>query len=184
MRIEQTIIDLARRLSEADLFTLTDDAIAANVLAAERLAGRYAVVARSRPAGLAKVRRLLDAFGDGYVPPASELERLLYATLDWPGMPPYERQASAPWRSPKDERVDALIPSSNLIIEADGRRWHTRVRDFDNDRRRDNAAAAHGYLVQRYGWEMLRHEPDDVARSILAATSHGRSRTYQVQDLP
>lgn len=43
--------------------------------------------------------------------------------------------------------VDAYIPRWRLTIEADGRRWHTRKADFERDRRRDNAAAAHGLVV-------------------------------------
>ena len=45
-----------------------------------------------------------------------------------------------------------------LVIEADGRAWHTRVEDFERDRRRDAEAAAAGYLTLRFTHHQLTHE--------------------------
>jgi very-short-patch-repair endonuclease len=58
--------------------------------------------------------------------------------------------------------IDLLLPAHRLIIEADGRRWHTRVQDFDKDRWRDNEAVAHGYRVLHFTWVHLRDLADDV----------------------
>ncbi len=179
VRPEQAIIEIARWRTADELGGIVDDALH-GPLRLERLGGRYAQVAHTRWPGLGKVRDVLTERDDGYVPPESELERLLYALLDGPGMPDYLRQAPAPWWSPADERVDALMPSAALIIEADGRRWHTRVRDFANDERRNNLAAAHGYRVMRFGWEDLTGNVGDQRALILAAVAGHELRADRV----
>jgi len=77
-------------------------------------------------------------------------------------------QVPAPW-SPGDQRVDAFILEWRLILEADGRRWHARVADFDNDRWRDNQAAAMGLRVQRFTFTHLTQRRGEVAELIAAA---------------
>ncbi len=108
----------------------------------------------SRRPGLPVIRRLiLERTEDGFVPPESELEALLFAVLaQLPSRPRVIRQAPLPWRSSRPGRVDALLPDHQLIIEVDGRRWHTRVKDFDRDQWRNNEAVAHGHRVMRFTW--------------------------------
>ena len=114
------------------------------------------------------MRRLIAVrSGHGFVPPSSVLERLLYRVLDRPRMPSYVRQARVPW-SP-DQVVDALVSAAKLIIEGDGRRWHTRIADFEQDRRRDRAAAEHGYRTLRFTYEDLAGSPDRVEAEVRAA---------------
>jgi very-short-patch-repair endonuclease len=43
-----------------------------------------------------------------------------------------------------------MPPDWNLVIEADGRHWHARVEDFEEDRRRDNELATRGIQVLRF----------------------------------
>jgi very-short-patch-repair endonuclease len=65
--------------------------------------------------------------------------------------------------------VDGLVPAWGLILEADGRTWHARVRDFETDRWRDNQAAAHGLRVQRFTYAHLRYRVDEVVAIIELA---------------
>jgi very-short-patch-repair endonuclease len=58
--------------------------------------------------------------------------------------------------------VDALIPAWRLIVEADGRRWHSRVNDRERDHDRDNVAAARGFRVMRFTHRMLTRRLDHV----------------------
>jgi very-short-patch-repair endonuclease len=122
----------------------------------------------SRRPGLPTMRALIhERTEDGWTPPESELEAMLYKLLSLlPGPPRIERQAAMPWRSTEALRVDALLPDHNLIIEADGRRWHTRVKDFDRDQWRTNEAVAHGYGVMHFTWVHLHDFPEDSARLI------------------
>jgi very-short-patch-repair endonuclease len=57
-------------------------------------------------------------------------------------------------------RVDFYVPAARVVIEADGRNWHTRCQDFESDRRRDNALAARGIQILRFTYEMLKSEPE------------------------
>ena len=99
------------------------------------------------------------------------MEALLFKVLaDVPGHPLVVRQAPMPWRAAAHLRVDALLPDHNLIVEADGRRWHNRVKDFDRDQWRTNEATAHGYRVMRFTWVHLTEFPvvalDQIDRTI------------------
>jgi very-short-patch-repair endonuclease len=60
-----------------------------------------------------------------------------------------------------------------LIIEVDGRRWHTRVRDFERDLWRTNQAVAHGYRVLRFTWVHFTESPDEVIATIERTLAAG-----------
>jgi very-short-patch-repair endonuclease len=105
--------------------------------------------------GIGALRDILDECGDGYEPPESELERRLARVLDDPRLPAWVRQARLPWLQAGHGRVDALIPEWRRIVEADGRRWHTRRADFDRDRARDHLAQRNGYEVTRFTHRQL-----------------------------
>src|SRR5688572_5784149 len=104
--------------------------------------------------GMANLRKVLESRGPGYVAPASRLERLLTDVLTGGGLPLPERQHPLPSRVGPG-RVDLAYPAARLIIEADSRRWHTRVADFETDRLRDNEATVLGWRILRYTWQRL-----------------------------
>ncbi|KQQ19004.1 hypothetical protein ASF48_16860 [Rathayibacter sp. Leaf299] len=68
-------------------------------------------------------------------------------------------------------RVDLLIGRS-LIIELDGRSTH----DFENDRRRDTAAAVDGYVTLRFSASQVLTRWPEVERAIVSAISRGLHR--------
>jgi very-short-patch-repair endonuclease len=63
--------------------------------------------------------------------------------------------------------VDVYVPSARLVVEADGRNWHTRWEDFESDRRRDNALAARGIQVLRFAYGMLKTDPGKCLEQTL-----------------
>lgn len=103
--------------------------------------------------------------------PESVLESELYVALEDPRLPPFTRQAPAPWDPDGRQRVDAAFSTVRLVVEADGRSWHARVADFERDRRRDHDAL-------RIGWGTIRFTADHiavpgyVADTVLAAIEH------------
>ncbi len=101
------------------------------------------------------MRELLEHRGAGYVPPESELEAMVLDLLARHGFPPPDRQVQLPWMVGTNERVDFAYCEQRLIIECDGRRWHTRERDFERDRRRDNEAMLAGWRVLRVTWDQV-----------------------------
>jgi very-short-patch-repair endonuclease len=71
-----------------------------------------------------------------------------------------------------DGRVDALIEDWGLVVEADSRRWHTRVGDFEADRQRDNDLIARGFRVVRFTYQMLKEDSEGCVRIIIQAGTH------------
>ena len=78
-------------------------------------------------------------------------------------------------------RVDILV-GDRLVIETDGRVWHSDARSFAEDKRRDLALAERGYLVLRVSYAQVDYESQhvlDVVRGIVARDEHrwsGRHR--------
>lgn len=161
----ETAVVIARELSQDSLETVIDDGLASGTFDIENLIHTLRV--RSGAPGIAKLRRVIEErSADAYEPPVNELERLLHVLLAQPGVPPSTRQV--PFSFDRvDMTVDAYIPTWRVLVEADGRRWHTRKADFERDRSRDNAATAHGLAVLRFTYSMLTRQPADCLQTLM-----------------
>jgi very-short-patch-repair endonuclease len=167
----ETVMTLAAEIDHDRMEALVDFLLARKSCTVEELA--RVVAANDGARGIGRLRPIVEyRLPDVYQPPTSELERLMYPILDDPRLPPYTRQV--PMRYEKvDATVDAYIDQWRLIVEGDGRRWHTRRADMERDRIRDNEAVAHGIVVLRFTYEMLRDHPEKVIDTLLRA---GRMR--------
>jgi hypothetical protein len=116
---------------------------------------RFVALAPRGGRDLRPMRALLERYGNGTVPLASELERVMRDLFTQPDLPQIAWQQPFPWWPDGPNRLDGLLPDWHVILEGDGRAWHTRARDFENDRRRDNEALARGYLPLRFTWHQL-----------------------------
>ncbi len=174
--VAQTLFDVAARVGLARLERAIDDALVSKRVTVADLEERLDFYVGSRRPGLPRMRALVgERAADGWVPPESELEAMLLRVLDRvPTAPRIVRQVEFAWRTNLTARVDVLLPDHRLIIEADGRRWHTRVADFDRDRWRDNEAVAHGHRVMRFTWVHLHDLADDVV-DLVDRTIHPSS---------
>jgi hypothetical protein len=122
---------------------------------------------RGRP-GTTVTREIVEQRGDGYVPPASELEALGFEVLRRGGLPEPVRQLDVGgehWIG----RVDAAYPEAKLIIEFDGRRHWQVLLEAQADRKRDAELVAAGWRVLRITWEMLTTDPEGVVRLVRQA---------------
>ncbi len=161
----ETVMQLARSMSEVRLESLVDSLLARKTLTVSELAG--VADASSGVPGITRVRKIVDYRSPtAYQPPTSELERLLFGILDNPRLPPYVRQMPMKYQQ-LNATVDAYIPDWKAIVEGDGRRWHQRRNDMMRDRRRDNEAIAHGLVVLRFDWDTLRDHPDRCLDQLL-----------------
>jgi len=161
----ETIVSLAGDLGPDHLEQLVDECLAAKSGDAETLMAT--IQRRSGVRGIARLRKITEErLPEAYQPPSSELERLLHRILDGPGIPQATRQFPFP-REVVPGTVDAYIHRWRLIIEADGRRWHTRKADFERDRMRDNLATSHGIAVLRFTYRMLTGVPERCVGMIL-----------------
>ncbi len=171
--LAQVFLDLvqvvpARRVKTA----LADRAdLQPSVLAA--VGDRFAVMYPRGGRDLRPMKAILTALGAGPLPSETELERRLRLLVERPEVPTVRWQAPFPGRDPGRQRVDGLIDAWGVVLEGDGRAWHTRIEDFERDRRRDAEAAAAGYQTLRYTWHQITEEPRWCVSTLVAA---GRRR--------
>ncbi|HEY3142130.1 MAG TPA: DUF559 domain-containing protein [Acidimicrobiales bacterium] len=163
---ERAVIELAATVGEEHLSRVADEVIATRKTTLARTAACFREVLRPGKPGMAKLARVLDTRGAGYVPPESELERVLFAALAAGGLPEPRRQFPLPGRRDLRGLVDAAYPDGKLLIEADGRRWHTRIEDLKRDHERDTEAARRGWLTLRFVYEQIVHSPGEVCAAI------------------
>lgn len=164
----ETLFVLARDTS-AEMVTKTfDQALVAGKLDLRAMASTIDREFGRRTPGAPLLRRLTSS----RMPTApshssSYLERLLEVILHDPRVPPWRREYEFALDG-VPSRVDVYVPTARLVIEADGRNWHTKWDDFENDRRRDNALAARGIQVLRFTYDMLVDEPDHCLQQTIA----------------
>jgi Transcriptional regulator, AbiEi antitoxin len=162
----QALVDAASHASVRLIRRALDDLVGDDPAQLDHVRRRF-LAARGRP-GLAGLGVLLAERGDGYVPTQSELEQALRDLADEPSVPTPTWQAPLPWRPTAPQRVDGLIEPWQVVLEADGRRWHTRVADFERDHDRDLTALRHGYVVARFTWVQLIHRPVESLATLIA----------------
>src|SRR5688572_13334625 len=123
----RAVVELGATTGPELIGRVADDLVRSRKTTYPAIAAVLADVARPGKAGLEKVARVLEERSDGYVPPASEFERALFAALDAGGLPAPERQVPLPGRGLDAGLVDGAYRDALMVLEADGRRWHARV---------------------------------------------------------
>lgn len=174
--VPETLLVLAGRIEPRRMERVLDDRLAAGSVAVDDFEVIRRRVADGRVRGARILFPLLDERAiDAWVPPTNELEGFLARLVDHPDVPVATRQY--PFRFERLPMiVDIYIAEWRLILEADGRRWHSRRADFERDRARDNAAAAAGIAVLRFTWRMLTEDFEGCQRTLLQ-TGAARART-------
>jgi hypothetical protein len=147
----RTLFDLAGVLPGQHLERLVDELLAAGTVKLGFVARRFGQYRRPGRKGVAALASILEARGPGYVPPASELEALLRDVLDRGGHPQPDWQRPHPGGAAAG-RVDVIFEPCKLIVEVDGRRWHSQVEQMEADRHREIAATLAGYHTMRFMW--------------------------------
>jgi very-short-patch-repair endonuclease len=69
--------------------------------------------------------------------------------------------------------VDALWPTERVIVELDGAAVHRTAKAFHDDRRRDAALAAEGYIVIRLTGQRVTQEAEAVIPGFTASSPAG-----------
>ena len=162
---ERAVVDLAATVGRRRLGDLVDLATD-RATSVARISACAAEIARPGKPGITKLGLVLDERGPGHVPPQSELERRLLAVLDAAGLPAPARQFPLPGRGAIEGVVDAAYRDVRLILEADGRRWHSRTRQLRRDHLRDAEAARAGWQTLRFVYEEIVGDPRHVAETV------------------
>lgn len=179
----RAVVECAATLGPRRLGRVLDDLVFDRRTSFGQVSVRLAEVMRPGKPGVAMLARLLDERDEGSTVSGSQLERDLVGALVAGGLPDPERQMALPGTGAIEGLVDAAYRDCKVIIEADGRRWHTRVRDLARDHARDAEAARVGWQTLRFLHEEITRDPDGVCATVadvravrLATTGTARGR--------
>ncbi len=164
---ERTIVDLAAHLSQRRLQEMIQNAAVEGQCTVVAVATMLDSLRRPGKRGVRALGRALDHVGPGGALPRSELEALLDQVIELSGLPAPLHEQPLPSFGGIVGFVDRTWPDARLIVEADGRRWHTRQQDIARDHDRTVEAARHGYLTLRFVWERLRNDPLGTAQALV-----------------
>jgi hypothetical protein len=164
---ERTVIDLAAVIRPARMELVLDAALAQQVDVGQLILAFNRLARRGRR-GIGRLRPLLEARGEGYVAPDSELERRFLAFVERTGLPEPARQLPTWWEGRLIGLADFAYPEARLIVELDGRLGHTQLIDGELDRWRDQQAVAAKWRVMRITWRQL-HQHADRTLAVLRA---------------
>lgn len=175
--VPRTLADLAAVVRPGRLRFSVEDALAAKACTFDELVKCYEELRRPGKRGMRDLGLILSALGPGPVRTMSQLEWLLLKVLREGGLPEPVREYDAPWDRSAPGRVDVAWPWAKVIAEGDSRRWHSRERDFEVDRRRDRLAQLAGWDVYRFTWYDLKQAPDEVVSTTEQALLIGVNKS-------
>jgi Transcriptional regulator, AbiEi antitoxin/Protein of unknown function (DUF559) len=164
----RTLLDLSAVLRPGRLAQVVGHDLAIHGVVPDALMAAYETWTRRGRRRSAVFGVILDAHL-GNPPPASELEYQFALLIRAAGLRMPQGQAVLDWLPPRPGTVDFAYPDRKLLIEVDGRAWHSRDADFDRDRRRDVEAALRGWTVLRFTWRQVRYEPEYVIDAVTRA---------------
>ena len=176
--LAETLLGIARHVDRERLEHLLDDALAAGKVTLEDFDPILDRIEGGRVKGTRPIRELvIERSANSPQVGSSYLERLLIRLLEGSDVPEWVAEFPFSVRG-EPARVDFYIPVWRLVVEADGRRWHTRKADFESDRRRDNELATRGIQVLRFSYQMLKSEPEQCLATIRETGLVRRANTF------
>jgi hypothetical protein len=160
----RTVLDLSGQLTVPRLAQVVEHCEVDGICSLVSVGAELARVRRRGRPGVRRLEEVLDRLGPGQALPHSELERLGDAVRRRAGLPEPEHEHPLPSASGRTGFVDRAWIEAKLIVEYDGRRWHTRRAEIDRDHRRDLEASALGWHPLRLTWEQLSSDPEGTAQ--------------------
>jgi len=163
----RTIVDCLLVLAEADALNLLDDALRERWTSLGELAWRVHEHA-GRP-GAPRLVALMRKIASGA---RSEAERRAVALLRAARVPGWVTNHRI-WDAKGDLIAvgDLVFPAARLVVELDGRAFHSTADRFARDRERQNRLVAEGWTVLRFTWYDLTGRPDYVISTIRTMLS-------------
>lgn len=163
----RTLVDLAARTPTDRFRWLTEHAIKEGIVSASALRACITQFNRSARPGVARAFETVESLFDEPVG-RSELEYRFARVIGEAGLQGVVEQFTPPWYDGVSGIVDFAVPTQRIVIEVDGRRWHSLTQEMDNDRRRDRKAALHDWVVIRFTWDEVVHRSSEVVSGLRA----------------
>lgn len=122
------------------------------------------VLTAGRTGNPARRQLLLDSRDEPWSAAEREFHRLLRAAriTGWQGNQPIRVAGRKIY-------ADVMFRRLRLVIEVDGREFHSDPAVFESDRHRQNLLVLHGWRVLRVTWAMIRDDPDQVVSMVREA---------------
>jgi len=164
----RTVFDLAGIVHPARAERALDAALASGLVRRGEVQVVFAELARRGRRGTATMRELLDARGEGYAAPNSELEALGRAVFAAAGLPEPAVEVDLGDGEGWIGRVDLLFREYRLVVELDSAIHHSALVDRRADTERTHRLRAAGWRVKRVSWWDLVERPDEIVAEVLA----------------
>ena len=162
----RTVVDCLMQLPRREAESLMAWVLTRDVVGHDELA--RATESRAGHRGVAQLRALVADTADGAI---GALERRLHELLDEARITGWSANEPIVVDGVIVARADVLFRAERVIVEVDGRAYHT---DFEADRARLNTLALAGYTVLRFTWTQLTTRPQEVVRQIREALAAAR----------
>ena len=163
----RTLNDLPAVLNPRQMMHVLDESLAARIATIDEIYAVFAEVARRGRTGTTTMRNLLNERLGSDMLTATRLERVGMRVFEAGEIERPIFQYPAPWDPTR--RIDFAWPRQCVGCECDSLRWHTRVKDFQNDRVRDNRALAHRWRIYRFTWDDFTKRPDAIVAQLRQA---------------
>lgn len=165
---ERTVIDCLRSAPEDEALAVADSALRTG----ESSAWLTRVLSEARGPGVRRARAVAAAASPAAANPFE-------STLRWQAnqvsglhvRPQVDVYGRSGWLA----RPDLVDEELGIVLEADSFEWHGQRAGLVRDARRYNALAVEGWLVLRFTWEDVMHEPalvDRIMRAAVEERSH------------
>jgi very-short-patch-repair endonuclease len=159
--IARVLLDLARVQGAAEVERLAARALREDLVTDRELEAAIRRHPQHRGA------RLLQSVVTGEAPPVftrSKAEQRLLELLRRSGLPLPAMNVRV-----HGYEVDCYWRAQRLVVEVDGRQYHSSRQAFEMDRRRDRTLAVAGLLVLRVTWQDLHRRPEQLLVEITRA---------------
>jgi very-short-patch-repair endonuclease len=167
--VPRTIVDIASVARPWNVEAALDHALRFNLVSVPAMWTELERSGGKGRKGSGVVRGLLEDRSDGAARSHSKLEIKLDRLLRTSQLPPCFRQFEVMTLVGVPADVDFAWPEVKLAVEADGYKWHSGRKQWQDDMARQNALAEVGWLVLRFSWYDVTQRPGYVIRTIREA---------------
>jgi hypothetical protein len=174
-RVDRTVLDLAAVLEDRWLRAVVDSALRRWPQSLAWMTQTYLRIGAGHR-GAERLGRLLRTYGSHEDVPDSVLESFALQLTSALGKRPIVHHCIVEGARLVAE-VDLAWPDEKLCVELDSWKHHGSKAAFGEDRARDRALVALGWVVLRYTWEDVTRAPERLVAELADALNRGSNKS-------